>query len=78
MARKTKTLRRWLIVIGDKVFQIFQCPSNKKLEVIDGEDLFGPVKKYYDFDSELLMSDRQKTLEVNRLKKRGYVEKITG
>lgn len=74
MARRTKTLRRWLVLVQDQIIKIFQCPTNTKLEVVDGEDMFGPVKKYYDFDSELLLSDRQKSLEVNKLKRQGYVE----
>jgi len=74
MGSKTKTLRRWLVLVQNQIIKIFECPTNKQLEVVDGEDLFGPVKKYYDFDSELLLSDRQRSLEVNRLRRQGYVK----
>jgi hypothetical protein len=74
MVRKTKTLRRWLVLVQNQIIKIFECPTNKKLEVVEGEDLFGPIKKYYDFDSKLLLSDRQRLLKVNKLKTQGYVE----
>lgn len=76
MTYKTKTLRRWSILVTDqKTFRILSCPTNKqRLEVVDEKDMFGPIKRYYEFDSSFLLSDRQLTIKLNQLKKQGYSE----
>lgn len=75
MAYKHKTLRRWFVLVTDSnTFKVLCCPTSKRLEVVDGEDLFGPIKRYYELDSENLLSDRQLTIKINQLKRKGYVE----
>lgn len=75
MSYKHKTLRRWFVLVTDeKTFKTFRCPSDNRLEVVDGVDLLGPIKRYYELDSEHLLSDRQLTIKINQLKRSGYVE----
>jgi len=76
MAYQYKTLRRWyILILEENQYQVLRCPSNKKLKVVSGVDLFGPIERFYELDSVFLLSDRQKVIKENKLKKEGYVEK---
>lgn len=75
MSRKTKTIRRWFVEVYESTYRVLCCPTNKKLAVKTMErDMFGFVKRYYDYDTEPLLSDRQKVIAINKLKRGGYVQ----